>query len=128
MTIFDLKGRHEASALSELESILEIRYGPGVNSFWLTHESQAHPTMSLLVTGELSTLVYVPEEGHPGYTPLGNVDGLNLERFTPFSIDTIDQELEVWNRQVVSISTALSAAKDFFHSPELPKSIQWEEL
>jgi hypothetical protein len=108
--------------------VLERRYGPGVNSFWLTHDSQTHPTMSLLVNGELSTLLYVPKEGHPGYTPLGNVEGLNLERFTAFSIDTVDRELEVWNEQVVSISAALSAAKDFFLSPELPKSIDWAEL
>jgi hypothetical protein len=128
MTIWDLKGKHEAKTILELETVLQERYEPGVNSFWLSHDDEKHPTTALLVKGDLSTLLYVPREGHPGFTPVGGVKGLDEKEFTIFSIDTVEQELEVLNSQVVPLSTALSAARDFFASKELPKSYEWQEL
>jgi len=84
--------------------------------------------MCLLAKGDLATLLYVPSDGHPGFVPKGKVEGLDKEKFTTFSVDSVDQELEVLNGQVIDFSTALSAAKNFFALNKLPKSIQWDEL
>jgi hypothetical protein len=128
MTIDDFKGTCQASNAAELETILRKRYGSGVNGFWLSHDNERHPTVSLLVKGDLSTLLYVPRESHPGFIPVGCAEGLDRKENTTFSIDTIEQELEVSNEAVVRFSTAVSVAKDFFASKELPTSIEWMEL
>src|SRR5271157_2762678 len=123
MRIWDFEGAYEANNISELDAVLQKRYGPGLNGFWLSHDNEKYPTISLLVKGDLSTLLYVPRESHPGFTPVGRVEGLDRTGNTMFSIDTIEQELEVSNEAVVLFSTALSVAKDFFASKELPGSI-----
>ena len=128
MTIWDFGGRHQASSPSELELILRKRYEPGVNGFWLWHDNEKHPTMSMLVNGDLATLGYFPRESHPGFTPTGGIAGLDKNGTTRFNIDAVEQETEIWNEQVVPFSTAVSVAKDFLASKELPPSIEWTEL
>jgi hypothetical protein len=128
VTIEEFKGKYEASNIAEFEIVLNRRYGPEVNGFWMSHSNQRHPALSLLVKGSLSTLLYVPTEGHPGFAPVGRTEGLDSEEFTMFSVDTIEQELEVSNGQVVNILEAVAAARDFFASIELPKAIRWQEL
>ena len=128
MKIEDLQGSYEANNASELEAILLKRYGPGVNSFWLSHNNEKHPSIGLLVKGDLAVFHYFPSEGHPGFIPAARVATLNMEETTIFSVDTIGQELEVSNQIVTLFSTALPAAKDFFVSKELPSSIKWLEL
>lgn len=91
-----------------------------MNGFWLSHDSDKYPTLVLLVNGELATLLYVPRESHPGFTPTGGIEGLDKNGTTTFSIDTAEQETKIWNQQVVAFSTALSVAKEFFDSKELP--------
>jgi hypothetical protein len=56
------------------------------------------------------------------------VEGLDVQKFTTFCIDSVEQELEVLNSQVIHFSAALLAAMDFFASKALPKSIKWDEL
>ena len=77
MTIWDFDGRHEASSPAELELILRKRYKPEVNGFWLSHDNEKHPTMPMLVNGDLATLGYFPRESHPGFTPTGGIAGLD---------------------------------------------------
>jgi hypothetical protein len=128
MTIEDFGGRHRANNPSELESVLRKTHGPGVNGFWLSHDDDKYPTLALLVNGDLATLSYFPRESHPGFTPAGGIAGLDKSGTTTFSIDTVEQETEIWNEQVVAFSTALSVAKEFFDWKELPQSIEWTEL
>ena len=128
MTIWDFVGHYEANNPSELESVLRKKYGPGVNGFWLSHDKERNPTLALLVKGDLATLSYFPSPAHPGFTPVGGIEGLDKNGTTTFSIDTIEQETEFPNEQVVPFSTALSVAKDFLTSKELPRSIEWTEL
>jgi len=128
MTIWDLKGKHEANDISEFESVLDKRYGPDVNAFWMMHDEELNPAISLLVRGDLSYIHYFPVEGHPGFASVGSIEDLDMDGFTTFRFETLEQEQEIWNRQVIPASAAMSAAKDFFNSKELPKSILWNEL
>jgi hypothetical protein len=128
MKIEDLQDIYVANSPSELEVILLKRYGPGVNSFWLSHNNEKHPSIGLLVTGDLAVLHYFPSEGHPGFVPAARVATLNTEETTIFSVNTVEEELEVSNQIVTLFSIALSAAKEFLVSKELPSSIKWLEL
>jgi len=128
MTIYDFAGKHEASSVPELENVLQKRYGSGRNGFWISHGKEIHPCMSLLVNGELSTVLYLPEEDHPGFASVGRIDGLDRIGFTTFSYDTLKQEQEFINSQVIPFASALLAAKDFLAMKALPKSIEWDEL
>jgi hypothetical protein len=128
LTIEDLDGKHEASSLAEFQIVLEARYGPDANSFWISHDGEKNPVISLLVKGNLSCIHYFPYEGHPGFVSVGTVEGLDREGFTTFRFETLEQEEEIWNHHVILASASMSAAKDFFISKELPKSIEWTEL
>jgi hypothetical protein len=59
---------------------------------------------------------------------VGRAEGLDRKENTTFSVDTIEQELEVSNEAVILFSTALSVAKDFLASRELPRLIEWVDL
>ena len=128
MTIYDFAGRHEVNNISALETVLQTRYGLHRNGFWISHHEERNPVLSLLVAGDLATALYFPYEGHPGFTSVGRVEGLDQNEFTTFSYDTIEQEQDFINSQIITFSNALLAAKDFFASKGLPKSIQWFEL
>jgi len=51
-----------------------------------------------------------------------------MEETTIFIINTVEEELEAWNQIVTLFSIALSVAKEFLVSKELPSSIKWLEL
>jgi len=128
ITIYDFSGRHEAYTLSALKEILCKRYGPNVNGFWISHDDQQRPVISLLVKEDLATLIYFPSEDHPGFIPVGGIEGLSGTDCTTFRGDTIEQGLEVPNSQVIQFASALNVAEEFFKSKSLPKSIDWTEL
>jgi hypothetical protein len=128
VTVEDFEGKSEVNSISEFVIVMQKRYGHGVNGFWISHFNEKHPVMSLLVKGCLSTLLYVPAEGHPGFVPVGSEEESEEGEYTTFSIDTIEQELEVSIRQVINISKAMVAVREFFSSSELPRSIEWREL
>ena len=128
LTIQDFGGRCEVNSISDLEHVLSRRYGPGVNGFWISHSNEEFPTLALLVNGNHAVLHYFPVANHPGFVSVGREEGLDPKGFTTFSIDTVEQETELWNGHVVDFSKAMAAAKDFFAANELPKSIDWDEL
>ena len=128
MRIEDFEGAYEASDISELETVLQKRYGPGVNGFWLSHDNKKHPSVSLLVKGDLACLHYFPTDSHPGFLSVGSVQELNPDEATIFFLDNPDQEQEMPNSSVIHFSKAVQVAKDFFASEELPRSIEWLEL
>jgi hypothetical protein len=126
--IEDFGGKQEARNLSEYEAALESRFGPRRNGFWIWHEEEIYPALSLLVAGELATILYFPFDGHPGFASDGKIEGLDKHGSTIFSFDRIEQEQEFPNYQVVPLVAAMSAAKEFFASKQLPTSIEWNEL
>jgi hypothetical protein len=128
LTIYDFSGWHKADNLCAVEEILSKRYGPSANGFWISNDDDKMPVISLLVKESLATLVYFPSEGHPGFVPVGGMTGLDKIGFTAFRHETIEQEIEIPNSQVVPFASALQAAEDFYESKALPKSIEWTEL
>ena len=128
LEVEDFEGKYEVHNISDLEPVLQKRYGHGLNGFWISRDTERYPVISLLVNNSLATLLYVPNEGHPGFASVGQSNGLEKEGFTTFCVDTVEQEQEVVNNQVVPVSAGLLAIYNFFDSKELPKSIEWIEL
>jgi hypothetical protein len=128
MKIEDFGGAHDANSASELEKILQKRYGSGANGFWLSHDNERSPAISLLVKGDLACLHYFPDELHPGFLSVGAIEELTPSETTTFFLDTPDQEQELPNSAVIRFSKAVEVAKDFYASKELPRSIRWLEL
>jgi hypothetical protein len=128
LQVEDFGGLHEASSVSALESILMKRYKGEFNSFWLSHRGARNPSLALLVRGDLANLHYFPHQSHPGLVPTGNVAGLSDGEMTVFHMDMGGEEVQVVNDAIIPFSSAVAAAKEFFASDTLPKSINWTEL
>ncbi len=128
LQIEDFEGLHEANSISTLESLLMKRHKDESNSFWLSHGSKRHPSLALLVKGELAGLHYFPEESHPGFVPAGNIAGLTSGKTTTFYMDDGGEVVQVVNDAIVPFSAALVVAKEFFFSEAMPKAIKWVEL
>jgi hypothetical protein len=129
MKVVDINGVYEPTNIHELETILMKTCGNGFNSFWLSHEGEEYPTLSLLVKDNLATLNYLPKEYDAGFRSVGRVPGLKPGDTTTFSINTNRaDDLIVQNDAVLPFSTALQAAKEFFFSKDLPRSVDWLQL
>jgi len=129
MKVIYFDGVQEATSVDELETILKKEHGVGVNSFWLSHGSDAYPTLSLLVKGDLATLNYVPKEDDAGFASVGKVPELKPGETTTFSIsNNRADDVVVLNDAVLPFSVALRAAKEFFFSKDLPRSVEWLRL
>ena len=129
MKIVDFKDTHVAKGLPELERILLRRHGKGLNAFWLSHESQEYPTLSILVKGDLAALHYIPTEDEAGFRSAGKMPGLEPSGTTSFSMsENPADDVEELNDSILPFSVALSVAKEFFVSNELPAAIEWLEL
>jgi hypothetical protein len=127
--VIDICGAYEVGSLSELETILRKRHGGDTNSFWLSPQGKEFPRLSLLVKGDLATLLYLPSEGHAGFRPIGTGAGLERAAMTTFSISRSPaDDVSVLNDAVIPFSTALTAVKEFWASTDLPPSLQWFEL
>jgi hypothetical protein len=129
MKVIDFDGVHEATSVEELDTILKTRHGDGVNAFWLSHGTDAYPTLSLLVKGDLATLNYVPEEHDAGFRSVGKMPGLKLGETTTFSMsNNRADDVVLLNNAVLPFSAALKAAREFFLSKALPRSVEWMQL
>ena len=119
------QGLDEAGNAAELESILDTGRSQGLSEFWISPVDSPHPAIALLVNGELSVLCYFPRENHAGFISSTKVSS---DGTTAFRIDSAGESTEFSNAVVLPFSTALTVAKEFFVSSELPKSIEWLEL
>lgn len=127
MKVEDFATQMDVKNEQELEEFLTRRFDRGVNGFFLTHELR-NPSLSILVKGELATLLYFPKERHPGFRSIGSVHGLDPEGTTTFFLDRKNEEQKILNDAVVPLADAISVAKEFFSSSALPHSIKWFEL
>jgi hypothetical protein len=129
MKIIDFEGVHEVTSVEELDTILKTRHGEGVNSFWLSHGSNAYPTLSILVNGDLAALNFIAEENDAGFRSISSMPKLKSNQTITFATSSSPaDDVVVPNDAVLPFSTALKAAKDFFLSKELPRSVEWMEL
>lgn len=129
MKVVDIDSTYEVNDTHDLECILLRRCDGGFNSFWLSHDAEDYPTLSLLVKNDLATLNYVPEEFDAGFFSVGGKMVLGPPGMTTFSISkSRADDVAVLNSAVISFCSALQAAKDFFISNALPQSVRWQRL
>jgi len=135
MILEDMKGPVQIENDTALEAKLNKRYGPGVNAFWLSHESlnenNNSAKLAILVNHELANVHYFPPGKHPGFQSQGSIPDLDVRGFSQFymySPEKLQQVEEIPNAYVVPFSDAVKVAKEFLERDELPKSIGWLEL
>jgi hypothetical protein len=98
MKVYDFRTIHDVYTVNELEAALRTRYDDGRNCFSLAPESHDYPLMLILAAGDLAYVHY-------------------------------DHPEDVTNGAVVPpFDRATGAAKGFFVTQELPKSLTWDEL
>jgi hypothetical protein len=128
MRIWDFEGAHDATTPTEVEAVLNKRYGAGLNSFWIGHEDGKFPAMNIMVNGDIAYVHYFPKQGHPGLASVGSVPCLRSGEFTEFFPSESKESLDIMNEAIVPVSDALKAAQEFAASKTLPKCIQWNSL
>lgn len=129
MKVVDIDGVHQASNVHELETILMRRRDNRFNSFWLSHGGAEYPTLSLLVKDDLATLNFIPREFDAGFSSVGTVADLTPEGTTTFLVNNNRaDDVVVLNQAVLPFSVALQAAREFFFSKDLPRSVEWVQL
>jgi hypothetical protein len=129
MIVVDIDSVRTADNSSEFEGLLRMRIDNSYNAFWISHDGEEYPTLSLLVRDDFSVLHYIPEEFNAGYQSVGNGPGLDALGVTSFSISrNTGDDVQVTNEAIVPFSTALLVANEFFHSIARPNCIEWFEL
>ena len=129
MKVADINGVEQVNNVDDLQTVLARRCETGFNSFWLSHGDEEYPALSLMVKGELAALSYIPKEFDAGFSSVGTLPHLNAGETTTFSISKHRaDDVDVSNDAELPFSVALQAAKDFFHSRDLPQSVEWLRL
>jgi hypothetical protein len=125
MNIRDFRGNYEVGNTTELEAVLSRRYLNGENWFLLCVGNENEPCMTLAVRGDVATLHYMRNSEDTGFRSIGGI--MDYDQDVTFRM-TENSDFPVCGDAVLPFSVALSAAKEFFGSPELPKSIEWLEI
>jgi hypothetical protein len=130
MEVEDFSGTHSVYSIAQLEQLLGERFKDQENEFWLRADKSDHPALSIIVKGNLAAVHYFAKEGHAGHVSIGGKMNLDPKKMTKFAIGSLDSgdTIHVPNHLIVPFSEALDVAKEFFHSQELPHSIEWFEL
>jgi len=110
----------------ELFDFIAIRYGEGVNEFWLTEEESKFPALAIMVKKDLACLHYFPYEGHAGFISSGTC-GIDCDDVCVFVINRTEDQ-EILKDCVVFAADAVRAATEFFVCKKMPESIAWDEL
>lgn len=120
---------HEVTNVDELEAILMRRHDNSASSFWLAHGVEEYPVLSLLVKDDLATLNFMPKEFDAGFASVGSKTALTPGDTTIFPIsNNRADDVVVLNDAVLPFSIALQAAREFFFTKDLPKSLEWKQL
>jgi hypothetical protein len=119
----------EVTSPDELEDILVKGSNSTVNAFYLSHGSDEFPVLLLLLKGEHAWLNYLTKDREPGFVSTGRLMGLDPLQNTRFSISHHRaDDLFVLNRQLIPFADAITAAREFLSSKDLPKSVEWFAL
>jgi hypothetical protein len=126
MQVADINGVHQAMDIAELESFLTARIEDRFNSFWLRHDDEEFPTLSILVRDNLTVLYYIPQEFEAGFRSVGSSQEVEAGGHTTFSISrNSGDDVVVTNDALIPFREALSAAKEFYCSSSLPGCVNW---
>ena len=118
---------YKIASTEQLETALGKRYDDR-NCFWISHDDDQYPTLGIFVNGDMAYLSYIPREFEAGFRSIGDM-GAEVDDMVRFSISEFKaDDVDVLREAIVPWSTALSVAKEFFHSKELPKAIEWLQL
>src|SRR5580700_4839089 len=128
MELDDFGGSRNVRSIAQLEEVLRARFRDQQNEFSLTPDSDDYPLLWILVRGDLAAIYYIPGDRQAGYVSVGGKTNLNPKEMTTFPTGDLGETIDVLNRFIVSFSEALEAAREFFHSQELPRSIKWLKL
>lgn len=129
MKVHDISGSYQVDSIHELESVLRRRDENCANAFWLSHDDNPYPVLSLLVKGELATLHYMPKEYEAGCRSVGKMMGVKKGESTRFAISKYrGDDVYVLNEALLPFPVALEVAKEFFLSDKLPQSVEWFDL
>jgi hypothetical protein len=126
MIVEEFNRPHLVNNTTELEAILNRRQPGNVNAFWLSTQSGGFPALLILVKGDLAVLHYQTVADEPGFRSLSEKEEGEPMYFSigPNTGDDVEEPTDA----LVSLETALQAAKEFFDSRKLPESIKWIEL
>lgn len=126
MTIYHFGGSKEITSAEELNSILDIRYGNGVNEFLFAGENK-YPCLAIMVNGNYATATYMSDSEEGLLQSVGGKTGLSFDESTVFYTGTEDQESQVWNEFVITFEKAKDVANEFLATLKLPTCIEWSE-
>ena len=127
MVVCHLGREIECNSKEELESALMIRFDGKHNHFWIAG-NERYPCLEVLVNGELSSLIYYPEESCCMQS-IGGTLGLNIEENTLFCQGFVTELCEIANEFVIPFSKALEATKEFYLANcQKPSDINWYEF
>jgi len=127
MFVSDRSGDCHISSVEDLEKMLVQACNEKVgNEFWITRSGEEDPVLAVVVKGRLASINYFPGSRDAGFLSQGSVRGLKRDGMTRFA--TRGEPVEVPNHAIVPFADALLAAKEFWYSRELPKSINWLKL
>jgi hypothetical protein len=125
MRIRDFRGNYDVRSMAELESVLEKRYFDDENWFLLCLGGEKEACMTLAVKGDLATLHYMRNTEDAGFISIGGV----LDRAKDVTFRMSERsDFQVRGDAVMPMSKAVSAAKEFFASKDLPTSVEWLEI
>jgi hypothetical protein len=129
MIVSDFTGGNSVQSMAQLEQRLEVRFLNEQNRFHLIPDSGDYPAVTIHVKADRAAIYYLPKDRHAGYVSLGGKMNLDPKEWTTFSIDGFDpgETIDVPNEFIVPFSEALKVAKEFFHSQERPRSIEWTQ-
>jgi hypothetical protein len=127
MIIYNYSHEYKTSDFSELEKIMSARHKNGMNEVLLAHDGHKFPLLSILMKDNIAALHYMVEGDRAGFASIGGKLGLP-KGDTVFGTGNPDEKIWITNDAVVPFATALTVAKEFFRSEQLPKSIKWLEL
>jgi hypothetical protein len=130
MVVTDFDGDHSVHSMAQLEHLLGVRFRDEQNLFHFSPDLGDCPALTIHVKADVAVIYYYPEDGHPGYVSLGGKLNLDPKESTTFAIskDYPETSIDARNVYLVPFSEAVKVAKEFFHSQELPRSIEWREL
>src|SRR5690606_15305426 len=104
------------------------RFDEGANSFWLYPADEDVPSLLILAMNDLASLHFFPNQEHPGFSSIGDIEGLDPNGTTVFYMDGMNAPQDMNNDTIVPFEKAVEAAKEFFVNGELPNCIEWREL
>lgn len=124
MTISHFGGSFSGISAEEADDILKIRFGNGVNEYWISLEGE-YPCLAVMINGGLGSVTYFPDDKCAGSQSYG---GENAGKTVTFYTNSPEEITELDGRYTVSSALALRAAREFVFTGIRPVCIEWVEL